>query len=79
MRMAVEMEEGVMNAYNVIPGGVNALQPEAGLFNPVQINEETHYGDQFPLWLRNEYRPQFIFLEDVTNVAESRLHFEPGG
>jgi acyl-homoserine lactone acylase PvdQ len=77
MRMVVELEEGVMRAYNVIPGGSNDLQPGTGLLKPVEIRSDIHYGDQIPLWLANEYRPQLIFWEDVTQVAESRIRFEP--
>ncbi len=78
MRMVVEMEPGVVKAYNVIPGGVNDMQPEANaLTRPVQIDTETHYGDQLPLWMANQYRPQFIFYEDVTSVADYRLSFRP--
>ncbi len=77
MRMVVELEEGVLKAYNVIPGGSNDLQPSADIFNPVQIRPDIHYGDQIPLWLANEYRPQLIFWEDVTHVADSRIRFEP--
>jgi len=77
MRMVVELEEGIMRAYNVIPGGVNDLQSLANPFRPVKVNSKQHYGDQIPLWLANEYRPQYIFWEDVTNVAESRIRFEP--
>jgi len=75
--MVVELEEGVMNAFNVIPGGVNDLQPLANPFRPVEIDPVTHYGDQVPLWLANQYRPQYIFWEDVTQVAESRIRFQP--
>ncbi|MEW6443962.1 MAG: penicillin acylase family protein [bacterium] len=77
MRMVVELEEGVMTAYNVLPGGVNDLDPARSIAVPVQVNPEIHYGDQVPLWLANRYRPQLLFWEDVTNVAESRLRFEP--
>ncbi len=77
MRMVVELEEGVLKAYNVIPGGSNDLQPNADIFNPVQIRPDIHYGDQIPLWLANEYRPQLIFWEDATHAAESRIRFEP--
>jgi len=78
MRMVVEMEPGVVTAYNVIPGGVNDLQPEANALNrPVQIDPETHYGDQLPLWMANQYRPQFIFVEDVTHAADYRVSFRP--
>lgn len=77
MRMVVELEEGVMQAWNVLPGGVNDLQPQATIFNPVRIDPATHYGDQIPLWLANQYRPQLLFWEDVTSVAESRIHILP--
>jgi penicillin G amidase len=78
MRMMVELEDGVMRAFNILPGGVNDLQPKADpIFNPVKIDAATHYGDQLPLYLANKYRPQFIFWEDVTEVAEGRLHFGP--
>jgi hypothetical protein len=78
MRMVVELEPGVMRAFNVIPGGVNDLQPEANaLTRPVQIDPETHYGDQLPLWMANQYRPQLVFYEDVTQVADYRLSFRP--
>jgi len=78
MRMAVELEPGVMRAFNILPGGVNDLQTKADpLFNPVKIDKATHYGDQLELYLAHEYRPQLIFWEDVTQVAESRLQFTP--
>lgn len=77
MRMVVELEEGVMQAWNVLPGGVNDLQPQATIFNPVKIDPATHYGDQIPLWLSNQYRPQLLFWEDVTSVAESRIRIDP--
>jgi len=73
----VELEEGVMRAFNVLPGGANDLEPGTGPFHPVGIRSDIHYGDQIPLWLANDYRPQFIFWEDVTQVAESRIRFEP--
>jgi acyl-homoserine lactone acylase PvdQ len=77
MRMVVELEEGVMRASNVIPGGANDLQPGADISNPVRVRPDIHYGDQIPLWLANQYRPQLIFWEDVTDVAESRIRFQP--
>ncbi len=77
MRMVVELEKGVMKAYNVLPGGVNDVYPDASIVNPVQINQALHYGDQIPLWLVNSYRPQYIFWEDVTQTAESRIRCEP--
>ena len=77
MRMVVELEDGVMTAYNVLPGGVNDLVPGASITDPVNVNPGLHYGDQIPLWLANRYRPQLLFWEDVTNVAESRIRFEP--
>ena len=77
MRMVVELEEGVLRASNVIPGGANDLQPGAGIFNPVRVRPDIHYGDQIPLWLANQYRPQLIFWEDVTDVAESGIRFQP--
>lgn len=77
MRMVVELEDGVMTAYNVLPGGVNDLYPTANILKPVQVNQDIHYGDQIPLWLANQYRSQFVFWEDVTQVAESRIQFEP--
>jgi len=77
MRMVVELEEGVMQAWNVLPGGVNDLQPQASILNPVKIDAATHYGDQIPLWLSNQYRPQLLFWEDVTSVAESRIRIDP--
>ncbi len=77
MRMVVELEEGVLRASNVIPGGANDLQPGADIFNPVRVRPDIHYGDQIPLWLANQYRPQLIFWEDVTDVAESRIRFQP--
>lgn len=77
MRMVVELEDGVMRAYNVLPGGVNDLYPTANIFRPVEVNQALHYGDQIPLWLANKYRPQFVFWEDVTQAAESRIRCEP--
>ncbi|MCA9771765.1 MAG: penicillin acylase family protein [Myxococcales bacterium] len=77
MRMVIEMEPGVLTAYNVTPGGTNDVFPGADLFNPVQVRSDIHYGDQLPSWLRNEYRPQLVFYEDVTAVAESRLTLAP--
>ncbi|MBZ0253899.1 MAG: penicillin acylase family protein, partial [Candidatus Methylomirabilis sp.] len=77
MRMVVEMEPGILTAWNVTPGGTNDVQPGTGLFNPVRIDPATHYGDQLPLWLRNQYRPQLLFWEDVTAVAESRTSLLP--
>jgi hypothetical protein len=56
---------------------VNDLVPGASITDPVNVNPGLHYGDQIPLWLANRYRPQLLFWEDVTNVAESRIRFEP--
>ncbi len=81
MRMVVELEEGVMRAYNVIPGGTSDLQPRANLLTPVKVDSESHYGDQLPLWLANQYRPQYIYWEDVTHVVNqagpARISFHP--
>ncbi len=77
MRMVIEMEEGVLQAWNVLPGGGDDLQPGTGLAHPVRIRSDIHYGDQIPLWLANRYRPQYIFWEDVTQVAESRIRMVP--
>ena len=77
MRMVVELEEGVMRAYNVLPGGVNDLVPDFRLTRPPGVRSDIHYGDQIPLWLSNTYRPQPIFWEDVTQLAESRIRLEP--
>ncbi len=80
MRMVVELEEGVMRAYSVFPGGMTDLQPEANIFKPVAVDNESHYGDQIPLWLANKYRPQYIFWEDVTAVVggagKARIRFQ---
>jgi len=66
--MAMELE----------PGGMNDLEPGAPALNrPVQIDPETHYGDRFPLWMANQYRPQLVFYEDMIQAANYRLFFQP--
>lgn len=77
MRMVVETEPEVMRAWAALAGGVSDTYPGAGLLSPVQVRSDLHYGDQLPLWLRGEYRPQLLFLEDVTAVAEARFTLAP--
>ncbi len=77
MRHVIELTPGGTTAVNVLPGGQNDLEPDKGLFKPVQIDPAIHYGDQLARWLSNDRREQWIALDDVVAHAEARLRFVP--
>ena len=64
-RMVIELGEGVVRGWNILPGG------QSGLTN------SPYFDDQVRLWLANETWPMRFALEEVIAGATARETFSP--
>lgn len=73
LRMVTELDPAGLRCDVVIPGGQGGI---ASI--PAEINEESHYGDQIPLWMTGRYHALHFDLNDVVDNAASRMVFTKG-